>query len=149
MQPPKKTNTTTTVISVANNPAVQTTTPLAIEGEKQPKRSFGATIKDWRYEMLLAFFSVLVLIGLCIFLWWWAEASTSFWTVPWEINSVIAFMTTIMDACIGVCVASSLGQLKWLRYRNKARSLRDLDTLQNAGKDWVGASRFILKKGPM
>ncbi|KAK4554822.1 hypothetical protein LTR86_007970 [Recurvomyces mirabilis] len=49
----------------------------------------------------------------------------------WKISSVIAFLTTVLEAAVAYAVASCLGQLRWLWFQ-KGQELRWMDRLTNA-----------------
>lgn len=71
---------------------------------------------------------------------------TSDWLHEWKINSVLALITTLLEACLTTCVVACIGQLRWLWYEKREDALLWMDKLTNM-KTAFAAVMFLIAKG--
>jgi hypothetical protein len=60
------------------------------------------------------------------------------------INAVIQFITSVAKFAFIVPIISSLGQLKWLWYKDGSQLLTDFQLYDGAGSGGVGSVKFSL-----
>ncbi|KAI0550462.1 hypothetical protein F4679DRAFT_203230 [Xylaria curta] len=104
----------------------------------------------------------LTLLAMC---WWWEMGATvlsltslsliitlltrvddvplSDWTLPIQPNSLLAVLTTAMKTSMLVSVTSCIGQLKWRHFATRARSIHELESLDDASRGPWGALLLI------
>jgi len=119
-----------------------------IVDDQAPKirRGFFGLVYAWLYESTACLFAVLMVIIEIVLLAVYNGKSTDDWTHTWSINSVFAFLTTLLEAAIAFAVTSCLGQLRWLWFQNGNQELRWMDRLTNARQP-SGALHFVVSKG--
>ncbi|KAK4553177.1 hypothetical protein LTR86_009707 [Recurvomyces mirabilis] len=119
-----------------------------VPNDQAPKirRGFFGLTYAWLYELIACSFSVLMVVIEIVLLAVYNNKSSDDWTHTWSINSVFAFLTTLLEASIAFAVASCLGQLRWLWFQKGNQELRWMDKLTNARQP-SGALTFVVSKG--
>ena len=106
------------------------------------------TIEDfanrwWIWEILASIISLVLLASIFVIFNKYDNESLDSWPVIWKINSVVGFITTIVQVGMMVPVAAGISQLKWLWYK-KDHSLADIDKFDQASRGPFGAVFLLL-----
>jgi hypothetical protein len=109
------------------------------------KRGVFAILRHWIFELLACVFAVLMVAVEIVLLAVYNNRSTGWWNHTWQINSVFAFLTALLEAAIAYAVSACLGQLTWFWFQHGNQELRWMDKLTNA-KGARGALTFITSK---
>lgn len=67
----------------------------------------------------------------------WHEAIT--------FNSVLSWLSTIAKLTLMIPVAQCIGQMKWVLFGTEKRKLSDLDLIDGASRDALGAVGWIMR----
>lgn len=128
-------------------PALLITPPVDEKASAGKHNSTSDVLKSWQWELLAAFLATGVLLCEIIIL---VHYNNKFlflhWSHTWSINSVFAFLTTILEASVMFYVAASMGQLRWHWYRTKQHRLDWLEIMTDASRP-SGAMRLLFRKG--
>jgi hypothetical protein len=62
-----------------------------------------------------------------------------------SINSLISWLSTIAKICVFIPVTKGLGQLKWVWFAEKERTLADLETFDSATRGVTGSAMLVWK----
>lgn len=89
---------------------------------------------------------LLLLIAEIILLAHYDKKLVSIWPHDWKINSVFAFLTTLLEASMTFCVLACIGQLRWLWFEKKPDALMWMDRLTKMHSA-PGAVMFLATKG--
>jgi hypothetical protein len=60
-------------------------------------------------------------------------------------NSILSLLSTIAKICVLIPVSKGLGQLKWVWFAKKERSLRDIETFESASRGLTGSALLMWK----
>ena len=63
-----------------------------------------------------------------------------------SINFVVSTLATVSKSSLLLAVASAIGQFKWLWMSANYRSLRDLQTFDEASRGPLGASKLLISR---
>lgn len=125
-----------------------------------------ATLREedwWKWELLGVFGSALCFAGIIIMLSkldnnplpTWASARDYCIKVPKtsiskcysskgvSVNSVMSWMSTVAKICVLIPITKGLGQLKWVWFAEKERTLADLETFDSATRGLSGSALLV------
>ncbi|KAK3674758.1 hypothetical protein LTR78_005480 [Recurvomyces mirabilis] len=113
-----------------------TTNTNSLASSKPKKRTCLNVCRAWLWELLACLFAMLLLVAEAVFFGQVDKRSVEGWKAgrrpgTGRSPSIIAFLTTILEAAVAFAVASCLGQLRWLWFQ-KGQELRWMDRLTNA-----------------
>lgn len=142
----KTVSTEVTSLDVEN----QTATPSPTIDES----TFGGTDDYWKWEIGGVVGSALALMGIIIFASHYNDGPTPIWSMPVNkynktftvtMNSILSLLSTIAKICVLIPVSKGLGQLKWIWFAKKERSLRDIETFESASRGLTGSALLMWK----
>ncbi|KAM0715951.1 hypothetical protein Q7P37_008465 [Cladosporium fusiforme] len=106
-------------------------------------------LDSWFPELLGCFLAGALLVAACVVLAVANNKPITWWPWNWQINSGLALITALMEACLLFPLTSCLGQLSWLSYRtNQEEPQRELvwfDRIAHAYTP-LGAISFLSHK---
>ncbi|KAI1737700.1 hypothetical protein F4680DRAFT_204003 [Xylaria scruposa] len=97
----------------------------------------------WWWEMGATVLSLTSLSLIITLLTYIDDAPLSDWPLPIQPNSLLAVLTTAMKTTMLVSVTSCIGQLKWRHFATRARSIHELESLDDASRGPWGALILI------
>jgi hypothetical protein len=65
------------------------------------------------------------------------------WPYDITLNALIALLATIANATMSVSISSGLSQSKWIRFKNSARPLSDIESFDEASRGSWGAIKLL------
>ncbi|KXJ89022.1 hypothetical protein Micbo1qcDRAFT_206609 [Microdochium bolleyi] len=100
----------------------------------------------WTLDIITLSLAVLLaaaIVGILI----WMDNKPYFetWRVPLSINSVLAILTAAMTAANLHAVSSAIGQLKWLEFSTKQRTLRLWEVYDDCSRGPMGAVEALFR----
>jgi hypothetical protein len=108
-----------------------------------PKVSFGEKLSDyWILELASIVGSFLVMIAIILVLWVYDHKPIPEWPYGITINSVLSWLSQIMNTTMLGVVANCLGQAKWLSFSKKDRALADMSAYDSASRGVIGCIMF-------
>lgn len=108
------------------------------------KRSRCAPVVLWQFELGSVLLSIATFIALILFLRVYQGRSLSEWTLPLSLNAIIAILSTVFKSSVVMPVGEGIGQLKWIWFARRSRSLAHLDHLDVASKGPWGSITLLL-----
>ncbi|KAK8008205.1 hypothetical protein PG991_010756 [Apiospora marii] len=97
----------------------------------------------WHLEIWSILGSIACMIGVVVILSRMKDQPLSNWTIILNLNSTIAVLITALKSWAMLAVASCLSQGKWMFFRKKRASLRQLDIFDDASRGPLGALRLF------
>jgi len=118
------------------------------DGSQQPTtpRELSTVIKTWWKELTACFFAIAMIaieIGLLAH---FNNTSVTSWHFRWGMNSVLAMLTTLLEAALAFAVTTCMGQLRWLWFQKGEQGLKWMDKLSNANGAF-GSVKFLFDRG--
>ncbi|KAI0182476.1 hypothetical protein EV127DRAFT_302348, partial [Xylaria flabelliformis] len=98
----------------------------------------------WWWEMGATVLSLTSLSLIITLLTYIDDTPLSDWPLPIQPNSLLAVLTTAMKTSMLVSVTSCIGQLKWRHFATRARSIHELESLDDASRGPWGAFMLII-----
>lgn len=119
----------------------------------------------WKWELIGVFGSALCLIGIVIMLSKLNDKPLPTWASPQDycvkipktsttkcysskgvsVNSVVSWFSTVAKICVLIPITKGLGQLKWVWFAEKERTLADLETFDSATRGLTGSALLVWK----
>ncbi|KAK4548647.1 hypothetical protein LTR36_009558 [Oleoguttula mirabilis] len=138
--------TAASINSAADASQQQQTPPSTALPQQPHKRSFYRVLRAWIWELFACVFAILM-VGVEVFLLAIFDGrNVETWHHSWQINSVFAFVTALLEAAVAFAVTACLGQLRWLWFQKGNQELRWMDKLTNA-RAAPGALTFVFSQG--
>lgn len=118
------------------------------------EESLNGTDDYWKWEIAGVFGSALALMGIIIFANHFDNKPTPSWsmslakynkTFTVTMNSILSLLSTVAKICVLIPVTKGLGQLKWVWFAKKERSLRDIETFESASRGLTGSALLMWK----
>ena len=115
---------------------------------------FSGTDDYWKWEIVGVVGSALALMGIIIFASHFNNGPTPSWsmtvakynkTFTVTMNSILSLLSTIAKICVLIPVTKGLGQLKWIWFAKRERSLRDIETFESASRGLTGSALLMWK----
>jgi hypothetical protein len=103
---------------------------------------------QWMWEGLSLLLSVGCLIAMGAILGWLDNKQLADWTFPIQPNAMISVFSVVLKAALILPVAESIGQLKWLYFIERNRSLMDLQHFDDASRGPLGSIYFLFRFTP-
>ena len=123
--------------------------PLSTTAQQPPrKRGFLTITHAWLWELVACFFAIVIVIVEIVLLVVYNNTLTSAWRHSWQLNSVFAFLTALLEAAVAFAVGNCLGQLRWLWFQKGNQELRWMDKLTNARAP-SGALAYMFSGNPL
>lgn len=120
--------------------------PPTIPTQPQHKQSSYRILRAWSRELLACLFAMLMVGVEVVLLAVYNNRNVERWHHTWQINSVFAFITALLEAAVAFSVTACLGQLRWLWFQKGNQELRWMDKLTNA-RAAPGALTFVFSQG--
>ena len=149
LTPPAVPTVQVTAILPNPPPASVQLLPPANAGPLVEKRkpTLKKVLLNWKWEIVAAVLAIGILVCEIILLVHYDHKFLFIhWSHDWKINSVFAFLTTILEASITFFVAACIGQLRWHWYRKNQHRLDWLEIMTDAQRP-SGAMRLLFRKG--
>ncbi|KAI0857739.1 hypothetical protein F4860DRAFT_488855 [Xylaria cubensis] len=108
------------------------------------KSNFRLLALGWWWEIGATVLSLTSLSLIITLLTYINDAPLSDWPLPIQPNSLLAVLTTAMKTSMLVSVTSCIGQLKWRHFATRARSIHELESLDDASRGPWGAFMLII-----
>ena len=115
----------------------ETTLPAARKG-------IGSFNSWWWWEIASASLSVICMILLLVLLLQVDSLPLESWTLPIQVNSLVAVFTTVAKTSMMVPVAACLSQLKWRHYLHRSDRLHNLQLFDDASRGPWGSTMLLL-----
>jgi hypothetical protein len=132
------------------------------------KKGVLSTLREedwWKWELVGVFGSLFALIGIVILLSKLNNKPLPSWASPQDycvkvpktsitkcygskgvsVNSVISWFSTVAKICVLIPITKGLGQLKWVWFAEKERTLADLETFDSATRGLAGSALLVWK----
>jgi len=115
---------------------------------------FNGTDDYWKWEIAGVVGSALALMGIIIFANHFDNGPTPSWsmtvakynkTFTVTMNSILSLLSTTAKICVLIPVTKGLGQLKWIWFAKRERSLRDIETFESASRGLTGSALLMWK----
>jgi uncharacterized membrane protein len=115
---------------------------------------FSGTDDYWKWEIVGVVGSALALMGIIVFASHFNNGPTPSWsmtvakynkTFTVTMNSILSLLSTIAKICVLIPVTKGLGQLKWIWFAKRERSLRDIETFESASRGLTGSALLMWK----
>ncbi|KAH6675408.1 hypothetical protein F5X68DRAFT_140245 [Plectosphaerella plurivora] len=130
--------------------------PSTQEEGKPGKTRWSALFDDWYYawEVFGIIVSGLAIVSICVVVWYYDDKEAPVWVaqVPgrdkpfqFTINSLLSILSVFGSTCAMIPVTKGLGQLKYLWFMEKDRTLADLETFDSASRGKVGSAQLMWK----
>lgn len=148
-------------VPVTERPVAAAESPVASTHEEvKPAKSsferFSALFDNWYYagEVVGILISGLAIASICIVVWYYDNKEAPLWTAPvpgrdqpftFTINSLLSILSVFGSTCAMIPVTKGLGQLKYLWFMEKDRTLADLETFDSASRGKVGSAQLMWK----
>jgi hypothetical protein len=130
------------------------------------EKGFLATLREedwWKWELIGVFGSALALIGIVLMLSKLNNKPLPSWASPQDycvkipktsitkcygskgvsVNSVISWFSTVAKICVLIPITKGLGQLKWVWFAEKRRTLADFETFDSATRGLTGSALLL------
>lgn len=102
----------------------------------------------WNLELFSLSVGTVLICALAYILYKLNGYPMSIWNISITPSACISIIIAISEACTGVAVGSSLGQLKWIKYRQASRSLSEMQAFDDASrKSLAGSFRIVTGRG--
>lgn len=66
------------------------------------------------------------------------------WPHDITLNALIALLATFANATISVCLASGISQAKWIRFKQEAAPLSDMEVFDEASRGSWGSLKLLV-----
>lgn len=121
------------------------TKPMDTQDMQREKWTYLELLRCWEMELFAILLAAATVVVIVVLLHYYHDKNVRSWNHTWQINSVFAFLTAIMEASVAFAVGACLGQLRWLWYSrsHERMQIKWIDRLTNA-KSAPGAARFAL-----
>lgn len=122
--------------------------------QSNTEESLNGTDDYWKWEIAGVVGSALALMGIIVFANHFDNKPTPSWsmsvakynkTFTVTMNSILSLLSTIAKICVLIPVSKGLGQLKWVWFAKKERSLRDIETFESASRGLTGSALLMWK----
>jgi hypothetical protein len=122
--------------------------------QSNPEEPFSGTDDYWKWEIFGVVGSALALMGIIVFANHFDNGPTPSWsmtlakynkTFTVTMNSILSLLSTIAKICVLIPVTKGLGQLKWVWFAKRERSLRDIETFESASRGLTGSALLMWK----
>lgn len=70
---------------------------------------------------------------------------TPLWEQAITLNSVLSWLGVVGKLALTVLIAECIGQMKWVLFGSERRKLSDLDLIDGASRDALGALAWIVR----
>ena len=116
--------------------------------------SFNGTDDYWKWEIAGVVGSALALMGIIVFANHYDNGPTPSWSMTVTkfdknftvtMNSILSLLSTIAKICVLIPVTKGLGQLKWIWFAKRERSLEDIETFESASRGLTGSALLMWK----
>ncbi|KAI9656657.1 MAG: hypothetical protein M1831_004567 [Alyxoria varia] len=98
----------------------------------------------WGWELLSCLGAVIAILAIYGLLLKYNDKTVPDWPNVITINSLVSIFSTLLKALMLVSIVECLSQLKWLWFESP-RSLKDVDTFDQASRGPLGSSKLIFK----
>ncbi|KAJ5793602.1 hypothetical protein N7457_000201 [Penicillium paradoxum] len=127
----------------AYKPVVSADVEETYSQDPKAKRSLWALISDWFVlEALAILISLLLLLAIIVVLSHFDGQPQPSWN-HMSLNSMISWLSTFSKACVLFAIGEALGQLKWVWFSQKTRSVPNLRTFDAASRGPFGSAGLI------
>ncbi|KAI0130352.1 hypothetical protein BJ170DRAFT_681805 [Xylariales sp. AK1849] len=103
----------------------------------------------WGFEIISTVFGIALIVALCLVLRSYdGEPVPSFGSVlstSITLNTVVSILISLAIPALLLSVGESIGQLKWMWYSDRDRSLEDLISFDKASRGVLGGAKFLWK----
>lgn len=108
-------------------------------------KSFKDILRDWGWEILAWTAASSALIAISILLVTFQHRPVDVWTSKIQLSAIVAALAQPAQSSLIVCVASSIGQLKWSWFKKESRSTIDLELFDKASRGPEGSLELIFQ----
>ena len=102
-------------------------------------------LRDWAWELSAWVFATISIAAVVILLLYFDQRLVSEWKSHIGINTLIAVLSQASVSALLVPVTSSIGQLKWVWYKD-CRELSDLEAYDLASRGPAGGIKFLFRR---
>lgn len=111
----------------------------------RPSRQRRFPWRDLVHMTLALIISGLVLATIVMLLIAYDGEQKPMWEQAITLNSVLSWLGVVGKFCLTVLVAECIGQTKWILFGSERRKLSDMDLIDGASRDALGALAWILR----
>jgi hypothetical protein len=97
----------------------------------------------WLWEIGAAVLSIASQLANIAILAYVRDKAVSRWKAAISVNTAVSTFSTLSKSALLLPVSSCIGQLKWLHFEQKLRTLSDLDTFDSASRGPLGAMQLL------
>lgn len=101
--------------------------------------------RDLVHVVLALVVSGLVLAIIVLFLLAYDGEQVPLWKQSISLNSVLSWLGALGKLALTVLIAECLGQMKWVLFGSERRKLSDMDLIDGASRDAIGALAWIFR----
>jgi len=103
-------------------------------------------IRYWGWEILAYATSFIALVALIVVLQTYNGKGIPDWPFGITINSVLSWITQILNACMLAVLGACISQSKWIHFNECDRPLIDVNTYDSASRGPLGSFIFLTKR---
>lgn len=97
----------------------------------------------WSLELLSLLASTIILGALVYILHRFDGSPMTEWTLHLTSNTCVSIAIRLVEVLTGVAICSGLGQLKWIKYRQRSRSLAEMQRFNDASRKSLAGSLAV------
>jgi hypothetical protein len=133
--------------SSSTNTTTVTSEISSLQSDPKNKSSRKAGLSrhsTWTFELLalaVALGAVTAIIGV---VFRYNGRALPDWPHDITLNALIALLATIANATMSVCLSSGLSQAKWIRFKQSAAPLADMELFDDASRSSWGSMRLLV-----
>ncbi|CEJ81588.1 hypothetical protein VHEMI01708 [[Torrubiella] hemipterigena] len=105
-----------------------------------------SSLAVWKWELLSFSAGAVSLIAIIILLYTYNGRDTSDWKAPFSLNTVVSIFSTIFKGTLALPIAGAMGQLKWIWFSKRPRSLADLSIYEKGGSGAWGPVMLLFRQ---
>ncbi|CAK1362457.1 unnamed protein product [Cercospora beticola] len=112
--------------------------------ERQSHRTSSASVGLWWFEVLGMATSVAALLAIFGILFAYSGKPLSDWKAILRPNTVVAVLSTLSKSAMLMVVGQCIGQLKWVYFAQRPRSLRNIEIFDDASRGPLGSAKLLV-----
>lgn len=111
-----------------------------------PRHDRGFNWGTWAAEIITMSLAILLTAAIIgILAWMDGEPYFETWRVPLSINTVLAILTAALSAASLHAVSSAIGQLKWIEFKTRRRTLKMWEVYDSCSRGPMGALEALYR----
>jgi len=103
-------------------------------------------LDTWLVEIFAVVFSTACIIAIAAVLYAYDDKPIPQLSSGLTLNTIVSILSTAARIALILIVSTSIGQLKWCRYKTSARTVQDAQTLDDASRGPLGAAIMLVTR---